>query len=155
MKNIKKNKLLVLFLILLTIFVAFSVKLIIIFTESDEVAFYGTRLEGIDKVKIDDNAITKKVSDKIGPDIISATARTQGRIVNLMITIKGNISRDTAKEDAQRAIEEFSEDERNYYDIQIFINKTEEAEDSKQFPIIGYKHHTRSDIAWTKDRTGE
>ena len=39
---------------------------------------------------------------------------------------------------------------KNYYDIQFIIeNDTNTAE----FPIIGYKHHTKPEISWTKDRT--
>ena len=34
-------------------------------------------------------------------------------------------------------------------DIQILINNKANTE---QFPIIGYKHHTKGGIAWNKDR---
>ncbi len=154
LNKLRKNKLLVLFSILFLLLIAFCVKVIIIFTESDEVAIYGTRLEGIDKVVINEKDMSKKIIEKLGEDIDNIDFRTQGRLINIIINVKGNISRDAAKEDAKKTIEEFSDDEKKYYDIQIFVNKKEQTEDSKQFPIIGYKHHERSDISWTKDRTG-
>ena len=42
-----------------------------------------------------------------------------------------------------------SDDEKSYYDIQFIISKES---DKDHFPIIGYKHHTKTDIKWTKDR---
>ena len=33
----------------------------------------------------------------------------------------------------------------------IFVTKEET---STEFPIIGYKHHSKSSITWTKNRTG-
>lgn len=44
---------------------------------------------------------------------------------------------------------------KKYYDFQIFLKKSDKAENSKQFPVVGYKHHVRDEIRWTKDRTGE
>jgi hypothetical protein len=46
----------------------------------------------------------------------------------------------------------FSDEEKKFYDFQFFVEKTVEAGDKNQFPIIGYKHHASENITWTKDR---
>ena len=46
-------------------------------------------------------------------------------------------------------IEQFSDAEKAYYDFQIFIKNVKNVE---QFPIVGYKHHGKDNISWTKDR---
>ena len=45
--------------------------------------------------------------------------------------------------------EEFTEEEKGFYDIQVII---ESDTNTTQFPIIGYKHHSKAAYTWTKDR---
>ena len=47
-------------------------------------------------------------------------------------------------------IENLEEDQTTYYDIQVFIKKSNE-EDTR-FPIIGYKHQDKDEFSWSKDR---
>ena len=70
-------------------------------------------------------------------------------IIIKKIKLKEDVSRDTAKELANKTLEKLSEEERSYYDVQFIISKTK---DKEHFPIIGYKHHTKPAIAWTKNR---
>lgn len=152
--KMRKHKLLVLFAILMIIALICLIKLILIFTESDEVALYGNRLNGADKVEVKESTATKEVKSKIKDDIDSVKVRVQGRIVNIIINIKKETNRDKAKEISQAAIDTFSDGEKEYYDFQIFVSKKDDADDSGEFPIVGYKHHTKDGISWTKDRTG-
>ena len=118
------------------------------FFPDDAEAYYGTRLEGIDKVKLD-----KKKQDSLKEEFKesskSVTVRLQGRIIYLDVNLKDDVSRDTAKDLSNKTLEKLSEDERAYYDVQFMINNEANKD---QFPIIGYKHHTKSGIRWTKDR---
>ncbi len=152
-KFIKNHKLLILLSILVILFLIFCLKLVLTFTQSDEVVFYGKRLENAPKdAKINKDEKSKKVSEKLSEDAKNATVRVQGRIINIIINLKDDASRDKGKECAKRSLEEFSDKEKEYYDFQFFINRTSEKEDSNQFPFIGYKHHTKAEINWAKDR---
>lgn len=144
-----KHKLLVLFLILIASMLMFTVKVVLVFTDSDEEAVYGSRLDGEKKItlKIDDS--TSKVKEVAGDRAKGVTVRKQGRIIEIVITLNDDVSRDTAKDIANQAVSTFSDESKGYYDIQLFMNKEN---DDAQFPIVGYKHHTRDGITWTKDR---
>ena len=41
------------------------------------------------------------------------------------------------------------EKQKEFYDVEVMIDKDN---DSTQFPIIGYKHHSKNDFVFTKDR---
>lgn len=151
-KFIKNHKLLILLGILLLLFLVFCVKIVLTFTRSDEVVLYGNRLDGAPTETIDKNKMSKKITEKIESDATKAEVRVQGRIINIIITLKDDTSRDKGKELAKNAIDEFSDKEKEYYDFQVFVNRTSERDDSNQFPFVGYKHHTKQDINWTKDR---
>lgn len=146
---IKKHKLLVLFIILLIVVAIFAVKVFLIFNDKDETAIYGERLNGADYVELDASASTDKVKAKAGDLANGVTVRIQGRIVNIIINLKDEVVRDTAKDISNQILGEFTDQEKAYYDFQIFLNKTN---DDAQFPIIGYKHHTKAENKWTKDR---
>lgn len=146
---IKKHKLLVLFIILLIVVAIFAVKVFLIFNDKDETAIYGERLNGADYVDIDTSASTSKVKAKVGDLANGVTVRKQGRIINVILNLKDDVTRDAAKDISNQLLGEFSDQEKAYYDFQIFLNKTNE---DAQFPVIGYKHHTKAEIKWTKDR---
>lgn len=148
MKFIKKHtSMVVIVLVFILIVVGLLVLKEIVFPEENE-AIYGTRLEGIKNVPISKekkNNIIGAFKD-ISPSI---TVRVAGRIIYINVKVNGDVSRDTAKDYSNKSLEVFSEEEKNFYDIQFLIdNKENEA----QFPIMGYKHHTNPDISWTKDR---
>lgn len=144
-----EHKLLVLFLILIAVILIFLVKLVFVFTESDEVAIYGNRLEGEKKINLNISDTNTKVKEALGDSVKSVSVRKQGRILNVYFVVNDDVSRDTAKDLGNKTVASLTDEERGYYDIQIYANK--DAEDA-QFPIVGYKHHTRDGITWTKDR---
>jgi len=114
----------------------------------DELAVYGNRLEGIEKVIITD---TKKneVVDFIKEDenVTYASITIQGKIINISIK-SGNKKNtiDKMKEKGIEIIKKFSDDEIAFYDFQFFI-KNEEA----NYNLIGYKNKKKDDISWVDD----
>lgn len=114
----------------------------------DELAVYGNRLEGIEKVTITD---TKKneIIDFIKEDenITDSSIMFQGKIINISIK-SGNKKNtiDKMKENATKIIEKFSKEEIAFYDFQFFI-KNEEA----NYNLIGYKNKKKEDISWVDD----
>ena len=121
-----------------------------LFYPTENKAIYGTRTEGVKKNPVTDeqkNAIKSVFNEKSN----SITIRIAGRIIYIDIKLNGEVNRDEAKNLSASAIGQLPENIKNYYDIQFIIeNDTNTAE----FPIIGYKHHTKTEISWTKDRTG-
>ncbi|MBR6949729.1 MAG: hypothetical protein IKH54_06075 [Bacilli bacterium] len=149
---IKKRKLLILLVILIILLIVFAIKIFAIFTDNEEGAIYGERLSGIKSVKVDTSKETDTIKAKIGESVKSISIRRQGRILNILITVNDDKSRDDSKNIAKDAVGELSDKIKEYYDIQLFISKDGDTEDKGQFPILGYKHHTKENITWTKDR---
>lgn len=148
MKFIKKNLSVIVGILVFIIVLAgiFTVKKV--FTNDETTAIYGTRLEGREDVKIS-NDTKNKVKDKLKDSTSNASVRIAGRIVNIRFKVNAEINLETAKSLGDKALEEFSKEEKEYYDFQILI---ENDKNTNQFPIIGYKHHKKENITWTKDR---
>lgn len=148
MKFIKKNigAIIVIVIIILIALGIYYVKEE--FYSTDSGAIYGNRLEGRDAVKITSER-KNQVKDSLKEETESVSIRVQGKIVYVSITVNGETSLDSAKNIGNKTLESFSDEEKSYYDFQIIIEKKS---DSNQFPIIGYKHYTKSSLTWTKDR---
>jgi hypothetical protein len=116
----------------------------------DNKAIYGDRLEVVENVNVNTNEATKILKEKLGDIADNVTVRVQGRIVEIMVTCKAEVSRDQAKGTGQGIAESFSEDIRKVYDIQIMYSSANK--ENTQFPIIGYMHYGKNTISWTKDR---
>ena len=152
MKNIlrfiKKHSHLIVGIIIVVFLVVIGIMAKNFFFPNDAEAYYGTRLEGIDKVKISDKR-KNEFKEEFKESSKSITVRVQGRIIYLVIKVNDDISVDKARELSNNTLEKFSDDEKAYYDIQFMIGNDA---DKDHFPIIGYKHHTKSGISWTKNR---
>lgn len=110
---------------------------------------YGSRLEGIDKVKITDDTkkqimslvTNTKLTSKIKIDI-------QGRLINIIVEYNENVNLDQAKESAILSLGALSDKEKNFYDIQYILTSMDEK--NKSFPAMGLKHKTKDSVVWTK-----
>ena len=150
-KFIKNNKLTVITFIICLIFVilVFAIKLTLFPNEGR--AIYGDRLEGIEKVEITSKQqknIISKLEEK--DEVKSVETDIKGRILNVIITVNDDVELDPAKALTSLVVENLEEDQTTYYDIQVFIKKSNE-EDTR-FPIIGYKHQDKNKFSWSKDR---
>lgn len=113
-------------------------------------AIYGTRLDGIEKVKVTQDQ--KNDAEKLVKDSVKEVkVRISGRIVNAVITTNDDTSVEDAKNISSKVLEAFKDEQKKYYDFQFLV---ENDSNKDQFPIIGYKHHTSDNISWTKDRSG-
>jgi len=150
MKFIKKNLFTIIAIIVFLLLVVLLIQVKNIFFPDEGSAIYGNRLEGIEKVKINDSK-KKKIKEAVTSDGIAskATVRISGKIIDVNIVVNMEASYDSAKGIANKVLENLSDEEKKYYDIQVFINKEEKTDN---FPIIGYKHHAKEAFSWTKDR---
>ena len=110
---------------------------------------YGDRLRGIDKVRITDkqkNAVVEKLDKK--DEVTKSSVRVQGKIIYINIKYKDTVSASRAKEIAVTALEEFSKDEKSFYDIGFYL--TTAKNDEKSFKITGNKNSKKDSISWIK-----
>lgn len=149
-KYIKENKVLVAAVILFLIAIIASFVVKAVFFSGTNNALYGDRLEGIDKVAVSSSQKKEVVSNLKGDSAVkNAKCSLQGKIVNVIITVNDDVGVDTAKSLAGKVLEKFDDDQKEFYDFQVFVKKESDASD---FPIIGYKQNKKSDFVWTKDR---
>lgn len=150
MKFIKKNIVLIMVVILLLVLaiVGFIFAKNMFFS-NDEKAIYGTRLDGIDKVKITDEK-KKEIANALSEGTSKVTVRLSGRIIYIDIKVAEGTTRDAAIGIGNKSLEFFSAEEKAYYDIQVLMDSDT---DKEQFPILGYKHHTKEAINWTRNRS--
>ena len=151
MKNfIKNNKVTVVAFIICVIFVVlvFVIKLTFFFFFSS--AIYGDRLDGIEDVEITNNkqkTIEKALEER--DEVKNASCDIEGRILNVIITVIDDVELDAAKGLTSSITDNLEDDQKSFYDIQVFISKDN---DDTRFPIIGYKHQNKDGFSWTKDR---
>lgn len=149
MNFIKRNKGTIIAVITFIVLVIILFQVKTIFFPNSGKAIYGNRLDGIDAVKISDKTY-KEVVAKLKEDSISKVSTDiSGKLVKIFITVKEDVTLENAKNYGNKSLEPFSTEQKNFYDFQIYITKEKE---SAQFPIIGYKHHAKESITWTKDR---
>ena len=107
---------------------------------------YGDRLDGIDKHKISSDTVNDIESSLKGNDKVKdVTYNNEGRILNFVITVSNDMSADDAKKLGDTILDKISDDDKEYYDIQILID-TEEENDN--YPIAGYKHKTEDNFTY-------
>ena len=131
---------------ILVIVAALLIKNLFMYDENQ--AIYGTRLDGIDKVKVTSEQ-KETVEKKISEYTKEVKVRVSGKIVETMITVNDDTSLEDAKNISSAIVEEFSDEQKKFYDFQIFIKNDS---NTSQYPIIGYKQRAREGFSWTKDR---
>ena len=101
MKFIKRNKNIIIALVIFFIGILLCVKIKNILVPNEGAAVYGNRLDG----KIE---ISKNLKSDIASKIDSATSvdiRVSGRIINVTLTLPTDVSKDAAKEFAKKSLE--------------------------------------------------
>ena len=145
------------------IIIAFVVVILKLVLPSSGVNKYGDRLEGIKDYPVSDkakNKVIKNIKDR--EQVESCSIDIQGKIINVIFTVKKDVSIDDARNIANESLGEFSEKIKGYYDIQFMIKKKDEEgrketktidDETKEitiyeFPIMGYKNKKAEGIVW-------
>ena len=112
---------------------------------------YGTRLDKIDEVPLSDSYLGDIESDISDKSIVSkVSSNIQGKLVNFIITVKDGTSIDDAKKLSSVVKDGFTDDELNFYDLQVFVAVSSNKDDTK-YPIIGYKHKNNDNFVWSNN----
>ena len=121
-----------------------------IFFPDQAKAIYGNRLDGIEKVTIKKDIETDIKAQLSDAKVDKVSYRLSGKTVEVKLTVTTEAIVDEAKAYGNKVLEAFTTEQKAYYDFQIFISCEKE---STQFPIIGYKHHNKEALTWTKNRS--
>ena len=113
---------------------------------------YGDRLEGIEKVQLSEKKLddieTKIIAEK---NVLVAECHVQGKIVYIHITFDIPESLVEAQGTAQKSLEFFSEEEKNFYDFHFTLKKSS-TENSEGFLIEGAKNKNGQSLNWNNNR---
>ena len=136
MKDIikRKKKLIIALSICVILVLALCIAYEVIFANNS--GKYGNRLEGIQKVNITKTQ-QKKIKDNIETLEISKS---------VSVYLKDDVALDKSKETYVKLLEQLTDEQKKYFDIEIFLEKKVKDE---SFPIIGYKHHNKENVSWT------
>jgi hypothetical protein len=150
MNYIKKNR----NMIILSSVIGITILLILymfymLFFRSNGSTMYGNRLEGIKDYPLTTEFSVMKENLLETEKVIKVTNNLKGKIINIMITVNDDITIDLAKELEVIVIESYTEDQKSFYDIQIYLISNNEEQFG--YPSIGYKHHTSEKVVWTNN----
>lgn len=149
MTFVKKHKGLIIFLVILIILgiIAFSF-VRAIYVSGNEGTLYGSRLDGIDKVRLKDDTLNKIAQDiKKSGQVNSVTHHLEGKILNFTVDVAPEMKLEASKKLAEPILTSLTEDEKAFYDIQVMITCSKN-EKSEEYPIMGYKHKTSKNFVW-------
>ena len=149
-KFLKKNKRTVIVIIccLVLTIILFALKLT--FFPNEAKAIYGDRLNGLNETRIknsDLEQIESNLKEKEGIEKISTS--TSGRILNVIITVKEDVSLESVKSFPDEIDKALDESQKKAYDVQVFIKKNKEDD---KFPVLAYRHQGGDHYSFTKDR---
>jgi len=113
---------------------------------------YGDRLEGIEAVSIADSRLSDLETNLTNDEKVKEVeVKITGKIVYFTIQFEESVSLKDAKEVAKKALENFSEDELNFYDFNFTLKKnSSDKEDG--FLISGARNKSGSGLVWNNNR---
>lgn len=148
MKYIKKNKWVLIPILVFIIVMAFAIIGIVnLVIPNDTKDLYGNRLDKIEENQISEESI-KKIEEQLldTGKVKTVTYDVKGKLVNYILVVNSDVDKVTAQNLTTKILECFEQNIKDFYDFQVFI-KTEE--ESEIFPIIGYKHINSVNFVWT------
>lgn len=150
MAFLKKNKVKIIVFSILVLLAVLTLYTIIDFVfPNDKKDLYGNRLDGIEEVQISNDRFKKMIEDLESNDfVVSAKYKVQGKIINIMVTVKSDADEIKAKSLSEKFISNFETKELEFYDFQFFLVSDEE---SDRYPLIGYKHKTSLNFKWSNN----
>ena len=135
--ELRKNKYTTLAIVAFFLIVVLGILLYNYLFSSSGSPVYGNRLDGIEEVAIDEKDL-KSANEKMKENSIVASSKSNisGRTINFILTVKEGTPGDDAKKLPMMVLENFSKEQKAYFDIQVFI--VCEDDKAQGYPIIGY-----------------
>lgn len=105
------------------------------------------RFKDIDNYKLTNdeiNSVKGKINELENIDDIDVYANS--KIIRIFIKLTDDIDFEQIKTVSNSLLEDFSEKNLSYYDVEIFVESKNE--ESEVYPKIGYKHKTNKEFVW-------
>ena len=153
-KFIRNNKAICFMLLIIIACAAISVGLLLkYFYFGNGGSKYGDRLDGIEAAIISDNKKSEVVNSiKEGKNVKDATVTITGKIIYIRIAFEAGADLDTSKSIAVKSLEQFSEEEKKFYDVH-FTLVSEKTDTNEGFTIMGAKNVNGTNLIWNNNNT--
>ena len=153
-KYLKENK--TLFILMIVAIVCIVVSILLLFKYfyfGNGGSNYGSRLEGIENVRISDDK-KSEVSSKISENnlVDSTTINVTGKRIDIRIVFTEKASLVDAEGIALKSLENFSDEEKAFYDFE-FTLKQNATEKTEGFLIMGAKNVNGSNLVWNNNNS--
>ncbi len=151
MKFIKRNKLLsICIFVFLCLLIVAGIGIYKLLVPESGNSLYGNRLDGIESVTVSEETIQKIKTDvSANAFVVDANYNLEGKLMNYIFTVVEDANVLLAKALSDKVLANLSEEEKSFYDIQIFIKCSNS--ESEVYPIIGYKKNTSLNFTWTNN----
>ena len=114
---------------------------------------YGDRLDGIEAAIISDDKKSEVANSiKEGKNVKDATVTITGKIIYIRIAFEAGADLDTSKSIAVKSLEQFSEEEKTFYDVH-FTLVSEKTDTNEGFTIMGAKNVNGTNLIWNNNNT--
>lgn len=150
MKLIQKNKFKIIIICIVSlILITSSYSIIRLLFPNLNTPIYGNRTKGIEKVRINDTKKTTITNNLKGVSgVKKASINIGGTLIRIIIDVNSSVDVNAAKNIGVKALTEFTTEEKDFYDIQVYITQNDNS-NNNLFPIIGYKQKYSSNLVWT------
>ena len=114
---------------------------------------YGSRLEGIENVQINDDR-KKEISSKLEESelVKSANITINGKRIDIKMVFESKANLNDAEGVAVKSLDNFSEEEQAFYDFGFTLKQEAEA-DTEGFLIMGAKNVNGSNLIWNNNNS--
>lgn len=151
-KFIRNNKAICFMLLIIIACIGVSVGLLLkYFYFGNGGSKYGDRLDGIEAVLIADdkkNEVANSLKEE--KNVKDATVTVTGKIIYIRIAFEAGADLETSKSIAVKSLEQFSEDEKKFYDVN-FTLVSDKTDNSDGFTIMGAKNVNGTNLVWNNN----
>ena len=151
-KFIRNNKAICFMLLIIIACIGVSIGLLLkYFYFGNGGSKYGDRLDGIEAVLIADdkkNEVANSLKEE--KNVKDATVTVTGKIIYIRIAFEAGADLETSKSIAVKSLEQFSEDEKKFYDVN-FTLVSDKTDNSDGFTIMGAKNVNGTNLIWNNN----
>lgn len=153
-KYLKENK--TLFILMIVAIVCIIVSILLLFKYfyfGNGGTKYGDRLDGIENVEIKSDKQNEVISKIESNDIVESAKMTiTGKRIDIKIIFTNKATLTDAEGVALKSLESFSDEEKNYYDIEFTLKQNAD-EKAEGFLIMGAKNVNGSNLVWNNNNS--
>lgn len=149
-KIIKKHKWTFIIVIAFIVFMIITSQVLNLVLVNSGKPVYGDRLDGIKRIEISKtNILNLENGLKENPKVQSIKYSLHGKVIGVKIILLDDVTVADAKVIGTSVLEYFDTEQKSNYGIEVYLIKNVADE---KFPIMGYKHYTKENLSWTKER---